>query len=156
MSWSGQELSRNGLKWSDYDLKLTNNKKRQNTFCIRLAWAPKAWRLAVKTGNAQPSSPFLWFNTFTCVIFLLLFVSIWDSHPGDCKSVWREILHSDKTYLLNCFWCHHVLGKTVRTERKWMFQEQSFLSLPGQSKAKWLHAGSKVYRLETPGAGVGL
>ena len=67
-----QEMVRKcqGLKWS----KLTNKQKwGKNTFRLRPAWAPKARRLEAKKENAQPSSPFLWFNLFLCSF---LFVQI--------------------------------------------------------------------------------
>ena len=61
-----QEMSRNGLKLSGNCLKLTNKQKRGENS---------------KKRSAQPSSPFLWFNSFFCVLFFSFCsnLSIW---PG--------------------------------------------------------------------------
>ena len=81
--WNGprwSEMVQDGLKWSKVvqvpkTVKDTWDILKKYTFCIHTAWAPKARRLAAKKGNAQPSSPFLWFNLFS-LFFSFLCVQI--------------------------------------------------------------------------------
>merc|ERR1711971_1029761 len=73
-SGSGQEMSRNGLKLR-YCLKFTNKKEGKIHFVYVQPERRRREGLQQKKKNAQPSSPFLWFNLFS-VLFSFLFVQI--------------------------------------------------------------------------------
>ena len=72
--WS--KIVRNGLKW--YKIPKRSNileALKKNFFLLTHGLSAEGAKAGGKKGNAQPSSPFLWFNLFS-VFFSFLFVQI--------------------------------------------------------------------------------
>ena len=44
-------------------------KMGRNRYCIRTAWAPKAWRPTLKSTHVRPSSPSVWSNHILCSFY---------------------------------------------------------------------------------------